>query len=539
MAIVVWVLTTCSPFTNAATANKTNVLFFVIDDLNMGVGAFGDDLASTPRIDELVNSGAKYTNAHVIKSECAPSRTTMFTGRLPDMNRVWDFESNLRTYNPTMMTLPGLFRQAGYRTVALGKVYDPRAFKSKEKLDLCTDTNPTYCSWDKYVSLEIMEKDGSACNISKVKYSWQKKQKKKNRGKAYMLIPNNKEKYTVDYCSATAAQNELRSFANSDTPFFLAVGFSLPHLPWIYPRSYSSFLEDISDDELVERASDGTNLTFFTDEANSFSDPGSYEITRYKNYASISSADRIRHYYRGVSFMDAQLGRVMDVLQEPALESLAANTLIVFVSDNGFHLGDHGIWGKKTLYDGATHVPMAIVPSANLMAASPKLRNAVGSTVSYPVQGDDIFPTLLELCNVDDQSDQERSGVSLVPTLKSSSTSVRSAAVSQFWAHKKNNGLERTTMGYSLRTMYYRYTKYMAFKRNLQSKSQDETLYSVSDGKGFPEFYDYSTDGSEETVNRYTQSSLTSSIDKIYADFTANTDRAWSVLHGGVPLDAT
>ncbi|GBG26154.1 Iduronate 2-sulfatase [Hondaea fermentalgiana] len=523
----------------SAQAAKPNVLFFVVDDLNTGVGAFGDDLADTPHIDGLLGNGTTFTNAHVIKSECSPSRATMFTGRLPDMNRVWDFEPRLRHFNPTLMTLPGLFREQGYRTVAFGKVFDSRSFKKKEKLDLCESSNSTICSWDKIASLEDMEKDArNVCGIKKLKYSWSKKQKKKNRGKLAIIVPDKKAKYTSDHCSATAAGQELRDLAVSGTPFFLAVGFSLPHMPWVYPRSYASMLNDISDKELVDRVAGDTNSSFFEEQTNTMSNSGSYEITRYSDHESVSTADRIRHYYRSVSYMDDQLGRVLDVLDETGLEDVKANTLIVFASDNGFHLGDHGIWGKKTLYDRATRVPLAIVPPSTLLETQPALRNGLGAEIPFPVQIDDVFPTVLELCGIEnDDVDHDRSGVSLVPSMQNTTKAVRSAAVSQFWAHA-GEGMNRKIMGYSLRTVHARYTRYMAFSKNIRSTAITTTLYDPSQGEGVPEFFDYAIDGSRELANRANESAFERSVELLQSEIMANGDRGWTSLHGAIPFDA-
>ncbi|CAK9026251.1 Ulvan-active sulfatase (Arylsulfatase) (Polysaccharide utilization locus H protein P18) (PUL H protein P18) (Sulfatase family S1 subfamily 7 protein P18) (P18_S1_7), partial [Durusdinium trenchii] len=454
---------------NSSEAKKYNVLMFIVDDLKMSVGAYGNPYIQTPHIDDILNRGVRFENAHVIKAECAPSRHALFAGRRIDTLRIWDFEPLFRKRNPTLMTYPGTLRRHGYNTVAVGKVYDPRSYTRTQKEDLCSSKKQKHCSWNTMVTVKNMKSNAMPhCQKSRV-HVFPGKRKWKSTRQMHFRFPRSAPSY--DDCIATTAIKHLNQLAPKEkTPWLLAVGFTLPHLPWVYPTDYGNMYKDISDADLLAEETRGMTEAFFKPiaadggGASIYSRPKNSEYNGYKKPSS--PAENIRNYYRSVSYMDEQVG---------------------------------------------------IIPPRAWRQTS------WGTAVPSPVQGDDIFPTILDLCDLKDTKGQMRSGTTLLPLIKNPANHVRSAAVSQYWAY--NVKKKKRFMGYSLRTVNHRYTVYFEFERH--PKKSSVLQYKRKKRLGGEELYDLGRDGPIERINRADDNSYGEVLREMQDLFASNEDRAF------------
>lgn len=274
---------------------------------------------------------------------------------------------------------------------------------------------------------------------------------------------------------------------------------------------------------------------FWTEESNSRSRSLNREIQSYDPHGNVSSSERIKGYLAATSFVDQQVGEFMRSFSLIP-EDVAAETILIFWSDHGFHLGDNGLWGKWTLFEQATKVPFGIVPPSRYFSeTNRKLRGGgVGSEVLSPVESVDILPTILEMCGI--TAPPGISGTSLVPLLFAPSSFVRAAAVSQMWSYDRWH----RSMGYSIRSMNYRlvvYTK--SFNKDLKNKAR---LPYGSFKKAYlydAELYDYASDGPFEKLNRFgdpAYSNITAALMKLWNH---TVDRQWSDLVALKPPDYT
>ena len=424
---LVFLLALCSP--TSAAEEKTNVLFFAIDDLRNCVGAFGDKLAITPNIDKLAMQGTVFRNAHCQSPICNPSRASVMTGLRPDTTRVWGLSTHFRQQKPNVVTLPQLFKNNGYYTHSIGKIYhgigkasvDPPSWSDAPELDHVTKR-------DAYVL-------------------------KKNRtGKkaAASEMADCADNDHIDGKVADLAIEKLRELKKSGKPFFLAVGFRKPHMPFNAPKKYWK----MHDRSKLERP----RYPDFPADAPSIASHGWPEA---RGYTDIPNKGPIppekiaetRHgYYAATSFMDAQLGKVINELETLGL---AGNTVIVLYGDHGFHIGELDIWGKLTNYEVSTNAPMLIV--------SPKQKTK-GSTVDKAVEFLDIYPTVADLCGL--KKPKELEGTSLVKVLDDPFAEVKDFAISQIPRPVSYNFTKKppVNMGYSIRNQRFRYTKWVNFK---------------------------------------------------------------------------
>jgi arylsulfatase A-like enzyme len=390
-----------SAVTNAVPASP-NILFVCIDDLRPETRSYGVPQMVTPNLDQLAADGYQFNRAYVQQAVCGPSRASMLTGLRPDTTKAYVFNADFRATVPWSYTLPQVLRQAGYYSVGIGKIYHG-------------GTNDEL-SWDEPWSA------GSG---------------------TYGSTGN------VAYESSAAADSSLRDGAVTDSaiaklaqlknqqPFFYGVGYVRPHLPFVAPTAYWDLY---TTNDLVLPHTDVPAV-----------DAPSYAYTTWgelRNYSGMPasgpvSAEQERNlihgYYACVSFVDAQLGRLMDALEA---EGLAENTIVVVWGDHGWHLGDHGQWCKHTNFERATRVPLII--------KVPWMPGA--SQVEALVESLDIYPTLLELCGVAEPYPLQ--GESLVPLLQDPDAVGPPEAVSQFPRNSES------IMGYGMRTDRYRYVEW-------------------------------------------------------------------------------
>lgn len=429
----------------AAASRKPNVLFISTDDLNLDLGTYGHPVVKTPHIDRLAGRGVRFDVAYCQYPLCNPSRVSMLTGVRPDTARVHNLATDFRTtVISNAVTLPQLFKQNGYFTARVGKIFHygvPREIGTSGKDDPI--------SWDKFINPIGRDKTEE----QKVKVLTRGTGKETIGFAMAWLEMDGTDEEQTDGQGVTETIKLLEQAAKSDKPFFIGMGFYRPHTPFVATKKWF----DLYPKEKVQLPE------VPKDDTNDIPDVSLY--IRPPNYGLSDSdlRDCVRGYWASVSFLDDQVGRLIDALDRL---KLADNTIIVVFSDNGFLLGQHGQWQKQLLFDESARVPLIIY--------APGVKgNGKGSP--RPVELLDVYPTLKELCKLPDPP-QTLEGRSLVPLLEHPSAPFKPAVFSQV---TRSLGKGKTIMGYSARTERWRYTEW------------------GEDGKHGRELYDHRSDPQE------------------------------------------
>lgn len=338
------------------TLKDKNVLFIIVDDLKTNLRTYGDTLAITPNIDKLAASGVQFNNAHCNFAVCGPSRGSFLTGLRPETLGILDNVTPLQSVLNGRPTLPYLFKQNGYETIGLGKT-----FHDKEP----DHEDPK--AWNDYFKYESTELglQGEKRNLTNGKFPW-----------CFWQATEGTDDDQEDGLITKKAVELIKT--KREKPFFLAVGLHKPHDPFVAPKKYFDLypLENCTPPSLPEG----------WDRAYPFSLPGWYEVFDKMN--DQDQREFIRSYYACTSFMDAQVGRLMDALEE---SGQLDNTLVVFMGDHGYHLGEHGWWNKVTVYEEGTNTPLII--SGNAVGEKGVKSNAMLEFI-------DIYPTLIDLMGI-------------------------------------------------------------------------------------------------------------------------------------------
>ncbi|XP_061690226.1 iduronate 2-sulfatase isoform X2 [Syngnathoides biaculeatus] len=328
-----------------AIKERQNVLFIIADDLRTSLGCYGDATVKSPNIDQLASKSHVFLKAFAQQAVCAPSRTSMLTSRRPDTTRLYDFKSYWRVHAGNYTTLPQYFKSQGYTTMSVGKVFHPGIASNH------TDDYPY--SWS------IPPYHPASFNFEKKKVC----KGEDGRLHANLLCAVNVSEQPggtlPDMESADEAVRLLKRGAADGSPFFLAVGFHKPHIPFRIPREYLRLypLEQmtLAPDPDVPKRLPAVAYNPWTD-IRKRDDIQKLNVSF--PYGPIPKDFQLRlrqHYYAAVSYVDAQVGRVLSALD--AL-GLARNTIVVFTSDHGWSLGEHGEWAKYSNFDVATQVPL-------------------------------------------------------------------------------------------------------------------------------------------------------------------------------------
>lgn len=444
-----------------AQQSRPNVLFFAVDDLRPDIGCFGNTEVKTPNIDALAKRGLVFRRAYCQQAVCSPSRTSLLTGLRPDSTKVYDLVTHFRDTVPDVISLPQHFRESGYYTVGMGKIYhpgydDPKSWSEPHR----------YGAGENYVLAENKQRMAANDSEEAADKATQKGKKKKaaggpRRGEPFEMadVPDNAYH---DGSLAEMAVAKLQELKTKDHPFFLAVGFLKPHLPFNSPSKYWN-LYDPSQLKLA---------------ANPFRphDAPPYAVTDFgelRNYFGVPTtgpvsdelARKLIHAYRAASsFTDANIGRVLDELDRLGLKD---NTIVVLWGDHGWKLGEHASWCKHTNMENDANAPLLIA------ARSAK---APGQSTRALVEFVDVFPTLCDLAGLSQPNHLQ--GVSAVPLLDDPTRPWKTAAFSQY--PRSIDG--RRLMGYALRTDRYRYVEW-----------QDRTTRGIVS----QELYDHQTDPAE------------------------------------------
>ncbi len=427
--------------------DKVNVLFIAVDDLRTALGCYGDGAAITPNIDRLAAGGMVFQRAYCQQAVCNPSRASLMTGLRPDTIRVWDLKSHFRRElpapladlpqfsrgthfrqaKPDVVTLPEYFMRHGYSARSVGKIYhgSPQTQDAR--------------SWSGEAILNVLWKRADYLlpqNQAPEAKHWP------GRKMAATEAADAPDNAYGDGMVADEACKLLAEFG--DDPFFLAVGFRKPHLPFSAPKRYWDLYarDAIASPENAEKPAGIPDYAWH----NSVELRGYADIPDEGPLAS-DLIQKLRHgYYASVSFMDAQVGKLLDALDG---HGLSDNTVIVFWGDHGYHLGEKALWCKTTNYELDTRAPLII--------AAPGM--ATGECDAL-VEFVDIYPTLVECCGLPERGDLE--GLSLKPLLQEPKLPWKKAAFSQFprpWSYRG----EPEVMGYTMRVDRFRYTEWQDF----------------------------------------------------------------------------
>lgn len=361
-----------------------SVLFIVADDLNTHLGCYGRPIVRSPNIDRLAQRGVLFQRAYCQFPLCNPSRASVLSGRRPETTQILGNRTPPRTHLGDIPFLPDWFHQHGYSVTAAGKVAH-RGFNR-------------YFSWE-VVSPPPMAERGGGREADEEDLDAESGEDVDPE--LFQVCPtDNRDEDEPDGWTSRRAVEVLER--GGGEPFFLAVGFHKPHVPWSVPRPYFDLY---SPDAIHVPAPDAGEAD------RGHLNPGSQ---RSRRMSEARAREAVRGYYACISFMDAQVGLLLDAIDRLGL---AEQTVVVFWSDNGFHLGDHGgMWGKMSLYQQSAGVPLII--------SAPGMRRGVA--VERPVELVDLYPTLTELCGLPPPEGLE--GRSLVPLLEDPAAPFESAA---------------------------------------------------------------------------------------------------------------
>ncbi len=442
--------------------NRPNVLMILVDDLKPALGCYGDPVAKTPNIDALAARGMRFELAYCNQAVCAPSRFTLMLGSHSTSTGLYGLGSQLRQVRPDAVTMPQHFAKFGYRTESLGKVFhighgnygDPDSFSVAHFHDKVIEY------------LDPASTDGGKLTREEAFFTNQKLGQIRSlpRGAAFESPMVSDDQYAdgrVARETVKRLQAAKKRRDDDGTPFFIVAGFARPHLPFSAPKKYWNLYDPAElpmphHEQLPKDAPDVAAKR-------------GGEITNYKPVppngplSQPLKRDLIHGYYASTSYVDAQIGRVLDEVRRL---DLTENTLIVLWGDHGFHLGDLGIWTKHTNYEQANRIPILIV--------APGVTRP-NSVTRQPAESVDLFPTLAELAGIDAPTGpQPMDGVSLVPVLKAPDQRVRDHA---YHAYPKRK------LGRAIRTERYRLVEWKGF-----DQAADQAEY---------ELYDYQTDPHE------------------------------------------
>ena len=484
-----------APATSTRGAKKRNVLFICCDDLTPRIGSFGDPVAKTPHLDRLSQLGVRFERNYCQYPLCGPSRDSLMTGLAPDTTQVWDLKTDFRDTIPEAVTLPQLFQKNGYFTARAGKIYH-----YNNSSEIGTPGFDDAASWQVAVNPagydrihdeglvtfyateeKIVEAAGKAQNFEGAPHLSERRKRSnipwlrggKGPGGIRIaqdgrtpILPLSKngdlgvpiagyasggtDEMMTDFMVAESAIAMMEE--HRDEAWFIGSGFFRPHVPFIVPSKYFD-MYSLDEMRLPSLASDelkaAPELAYLSMNAN-------YGMTERQH------REAMRAHFAAISFVDAQVGRLLDTVTR--LE-LLDNTTIVFWSDHGFMVGEHGQWEKRMLFEASAHVPL-IIAGAGVPAK--------GKACKRTVEHLNIYPTLSEMCELNNRP-ANLQGHSMLPLLSDPDGPWDRPAITQVGRTVGSHAV----MGYSLRSERYRYTAW------------------GSAGVEGEELYDYQTDPGE------------------------------------------
>ena len=414
-------------FAQQAPSRRPNVLLIMADDLNDDMGTFGHKMVKTPNLDRLAARGVRFDRAYTQFPLCSPSRVSLLTGLRPDTTKIYELQTNFRTILPDAVTLPQLFKRNGYVAARVGKIYH-----YGNPGDIGTSGLDDSGSWDLVVNPRGVDKDEETklTNLTPTRGL--------GSALAYYASPASDEAHTD---GKVASEVIALLEKNKDRPFFIGAGFYRPHCPFIAPKKYFDMypLERIAAPKWSPAEVQNVPIPAW------FTMPPNWTVSEDGVRATIQA------YYASISFLDANVGRVLDALDRLGL---AQNTVVVFISDHGYLLGERGQWMKQMLFERSARAPL-IVAGAGV--------GAKGQASQRIVEFVDLYPTLADLTGL--KPPPGLHGRSLTPLLKDPRAAWNHPAVTQVRRGNPANGF---FMGYSVRTEQWRSTEWDDGKQGIE-----------------------------------------------------------------------
>jgi iduronate 2-sulfatase len=395
---------------------RTNVLFIIADDYNITTGVYGNRVIRTPNLDRLAARGVRFDRAYCQYPLCSPSRTSFLSGRRPDTTGISDNRTLPRTHLKDAVFLPQYFRSKGYFTARVGKIFHATRFLKDGQPFM--DFDDPAC-WNVSISelLKLPER-------LRQNYTGTGDEPTGDDGKLTFEKLDLPDEDTGDGVVAREGSAIIDQQARAGKPFFVAAGFRRPHLPWWAPRKYFDMYPPAK-----------MRPPFAP--ANDLDDIPPIALTRIEKLPDNEKREFLAAYYASVTFMDAQVGKLLATLDR---HKLWDRTVIVFIGDHGYHLGEHnGLWKKQTVFEECARAPLLVV--------APGMRAGVSTRL---VEFVDIYPTLTALAGLPQPAGLE--GTSFAPLLQDPARPWKSAAFTQV--------VHRGTTGRSVRTERYRYTEW-------------------------------------------------------------------------------
>jgi iduronate 2-sulfatase len=439
-AVALLIACSLATFSSSAAKPKFNVLFIATDDMNCDLGCYGNPVVKTPNIDRLAARGTRFDRAYCQFPLCSPSRTSLLTGLRPDKTQVYDLKKHFRSVLPDVVTLPQMFRNNGYFVARVGKIYHYGV-----PGDIGTSGLDDPPSWDEVVNPRGRDKDeeGKLTNYTP----------KRGLGSSLSFLKaEGTDEEQTDGIGATAAIKFLES--HRDQPFFIACGFYRPHCPYISPKKY---FDRVPFDQ-VQMARFPEDLPLQVPKPSL----ASTVPWPWFGVTEMQARESKQAYWAAISFVDTQVGRLLDTLDRL---KLADKTIVVFWSDNGYHVGDHGLWKKQSLFEWSARVPVIVA------APNQKTR---GQGSQRTVELLDLYPTLADLCGLTPPANL--AGRSLKMLLDNPSATWDKPAFTQVW--------RGSFPGHSVRTERWRYAEWDDGKKGVQlydCENDPEEKFNLAD----------------------------------------------------------
>ncbi|MBT3382228.1 MAG: sulfatase [Prolixibacteraceae bacterium] len=416
---------------------KPNVLFIAVDDLRPELGCYGNKIIKSPNIDKLAGEGLVFNRTYCQQSICMASRASIMSGLRPDTLNIYNCAA-LNELAPDVLTINQHFENNGYKIWASGKIYH-HGIDRKVQFGENFSTPKTEETGRGYLSekaLEIVDEYDSY-------YREHRNEPGGGRGPAFES-PDVPDNAYHDGLMTDLAIEKFADFTSGDEPFFMAVGYKKPHLPFNAPKKYWD-LYDADEIDMADNKYLPENVSQFFQ----------YNFGELRNYAGIPKGQEafsdtlsrnLKHgYYASVSYIDAQIGRLLDGLKENGLDE---NTIVILWGDHGWKLGEHGMWCKHTQFELDNHVPLILkVPG----------QKSKGAKTEALVEFVDIYPTLCDLAGLELPAHLQ--GTSFEPLVKNLEKEWKEGAIS-IWPLNRTNP-EKLIMGYSVQTNRYRYTEWI------------------------------------------------------------------------------
>ncbi len=431
----------------AVASEKMNVLFVAVDDMNNDLGCYGHPYVKSPNIDRLASRGVRFDRAYCQFPLCSPSRVSIMTGLRPDTTKVFDLATDFRKSTlPNVVTLPQAFRTNGYYAARVGKIYH---YGNPGQIGTNGLDDPD--SWDHRVNPSGRDKKEEGRIINHTP--------RRGLGSSLsFLAADGTDEEQTDGIVATETIKLLE--ANKGKPFFIACGFFRPHCPYVAPKKYF----DLYPQEKVKLPDEPT------EHRKLIPTPALASVTPYPLYGVTedNAREALRAYHATISFVDSQVGRVLDALEKL---KLADKTVVVFWSDHGYLVGQHGLWKKQSLFEESARVPMVVY--------DPRAKGN-GKACARTVELVDLYPTLADLCGVKPPVGLE--GTSLKPLLDDPGVKWDRPAFTQVW----RGGFP----GQSVRTERWRYTEWDGGKKGAEMYDHDSDPHEWNNLAADPKYAD-------------------------------------------------